>query len=88
LELQRLQEDGSADPGFQWFEGNVRSMVVEPIGNLLTLAPQGISGAGFNTPCSTVEGVITGDGYGQELRIEAGGAARFIDYEAVLVGPW
>jgi hypothetical protein len=36
----------------------------------------------------TVVGVIAGDGYGQELRIEADGAARFIDYEALLVEPW
>jgi uncharacterized delta-60 repeat protein len=54
--LQRLQEDGSADPGFQWFEGNVSSVVVEPNGNLLTLTPAGIHRGRLYYPLPTQSG--------------------------------
>jgi hypothetical protein len=44
----------------------------------------------FNSVIGTnqVECAITGDGYVPEFRIEPDGAARFIDYEAVMVEPW
>jgi hypothetical protein len=49
--LQRLMEDGSVDPSFQRFDRAVRSVVVEPGGNLLTLPPAEVYGTGLTTPC-------------------------------------
>jgi hypothetical protein len=74
LGLTRLQANGSADPGFQWFEGNVSSMVVELSGNLLTLTPAGKSGAGFTTPC--------------RLNPNGGLLVEYEAVEAGGIGPW
>jgi len=73
LGLQRLQEDGSADPAFQRFEGRVRSVVVESSGNLLTLPPVEIYGTGLTTPCRlSPDGEVLVE-Y-EAVRLSAGGA--------------
>ena len=64
-------------------EGEIRVQIATQPGKSYQIRSRPSLGA-----VPTLVGVITGDGYGQELRIEADGAARFIDYEVLLVEPW